>query len=74
MLRIPPKSYFNENVFGLDKDGIIWQVEKLQYNHDDSPFVSIFDEDDKVRLQNWDGTQLIVEPSTGKVLDQKWFK
>ncbi|AMQ89738.1 MULTISPECIES: hypothetical protein [Marinobacter] len=64
-----PGAYFNENVFGVREDGsIAWVIEKRKHVYDDSPYTSIVAKDDNVKLFNWDGDELLVEPKSGKVI------
>lgn len=66
---------FNENVYGVKKDGaIIWVIKKRKHVYDDSPYTKILAEDDRVKLFNWDGEELLVEPSTGKVISVGYGK
>ncbi len=64
-----------ENVFGvsLSDSKIKWQIEKRIYpmgGYDKMrcPFVGISFHKNKLRLHNWCSRNLVVDPSTGKVL------
>lgn len=67
-----------ENVYGvslLDKK-IKWQVEKRKYPTGGylnmrCPFTGISFYENKLRLHNWCSTNLIVDPITGKVLEEE---
>ncbi|WP_375055094.1 hypothetical protein [Zobellella sp. DQSA1] len=64
-----PGSCFNENVFGVNKDGsIVWTIEKIKHVYDDSPYTSIVAKDDNIKLFNWDGDELLVEPKSGRII------
>ena len=70
-----PGACFNENVFGVLINGdISWVIEKRNHVYDDSPYTSIIANDDKVKLFNWDGDELIVEPSNGKIISVGYGK
>ena len=67
-----------ENVFGvsLSEKKIKWQIEKRKYptggySKMRCPFVGISFHENKLRLHNWCSTTLIVEPLTGKVLEEE---
>ena len=77
VVRIQPKpgAKDNQNVFGVRSDGeIAWQVPHRQFIYDDSPFTGMMRTGTNVYLSNWDGTELIVDPSTGKVLHETYGK
>ena len=77
VVRIHPKAdkFLNENIFGVSYDGkILWQIEKLKYVYKDSPFTGMGREGDFVKLCNWDGTDLIVNPETGKIIQKGYSK
>ncbi len=67
-----------ENVFGvsLSEKKIKWQIEKRKYptggySKMKCPFVGISFNENKLYLHNWCSTTLIVDPVTGKVLEEK---
>jgi hypothetical protein len=66
------------NVFGisLKESEIIWQIEKRKYPKGGyssmrCPFIGISFRENKLRLHNWCSTNLIVEPTTGMVLEEE---
>lgn len=67
-----------ENIFGvsLAEKKIKWQIEKREYPTRGNPsmlcpFVGIRFYDNKLRLFNWCSTAFVVDPLTGKVLEQE---
>ena len=75
MLAPKLKSAFNENVYGVDyKGNILWQIQQRKYVYEDSPYTGIIREGENVRLFNWDGAELIVDPSTGRILNEEYRK
>ena len=77
VVRVEPDtgSCFNENVFGIALDGrLLWQIAVRQHVYGDSPYTCVTKLNDKVKLFNWDGDELIVEPSTGAILNVKYSK
>lgn len=67
-----------ENIFGVNlvEKKIKWQVEKREYPTRGNPnmrcpFVGIKFYNNKLRLFNWCDTALIVDPLTGKVLEEE---
>ncbi|MDQ5899645.1 MAG: hypothetical protein QG624_564 [Pseudomonadota bacterium] len=74
-LKIPVGTTYNENVFGVSYDGkILWQIEKLKYVYNDSPFTGMVREGNNIKLCNWDGTDLIVNSQTGEIISKGWSK
>ncbi len=74
-LNSPSDKHFNENVFGVGYDGkILWQIEEKGHVYDESPYTYIGRKGNKAELFNFDGLELVVEPSTGKILHQQWGK
>jgi len=70
-----PGSCDNQNVFGVASDGTIqWQVGPQRHIYDDSPYTGITLIDDGIKLSNWDGTELVVDATTGDVLRQSQGK
>lgn len=66
---------FNENVFGISNKGeIIWQIEEIPHIYDKSPYTGMGRVGDTVKLCNWDGTDLIVEPYTGKIIKKSYSR
>jgi hypothetical protein len=68
------KAQYNENVFGVDllEEKIKWKIEKRRYRTDTKqgcPFVDITISENKLRLNNWCDAFLIVDPTTGKILE-----
>ncbi len=73
MLDVPQGTIFNENVYGIDRDGnILWQVSKEKYVYEDSPYTDIQLAGNAVVLYNWDGLRLSVEPATGRILKKEY--
>jgi hypothetical protein len=74
LLDVPLKVQYNENVFGVGLvDNRIWQIEKKQYPpgyRNQCPFVSIVIYEGQLRLNNWCSKYLIVEPLTGKIIEE----
>jgi hypothetical protein len=66
------------NVYGvsLKECEIIWQIEKRKYPRGGysgmrCPFIGISYRENKLRLHNWCSTNLIVDPATGKILEEE---
>lgn len=74
-LNSPLDKHFNENVFGVGYNGkILWQIEEKGHVYDESPYTYIGRKGNKAELFNFDGLELVIEPSTGKILHQQWGK
>jgi hypothetical protein len=71
LLKKPIEKIFNENVFGvnLKSKKIIWQIAPQKYNGENCPFVQIDIIDNQLRLFNWCGVFLDVDPISGEVLE-----
>lgn len=71
----PLGSCDNENVFAVNADGeMVWTVPTRKYIYPDSPFVGIVAFENNVKLLNWDGTELIVDPQSGRILKEAYGK
>jgi len=70
-----PKARDNRNVFGIALNArILWQVVQQQHIYDDSPYTGMSIVDEGVLLSNWDGTDLVVDTTTGEVISQSQGK
>lgn len=70
-----PGSCFNENVFGVAPDGsILWTIERRKHVYDDSPYSGALKKDGHVKLFNWDGDELVVDPRDGTVIAEGYGK
>jgi hypothetical protein len=77
IVRVEPKTGAcdNQNVFGVGTDAsVLWQVVEQQHIYDDSPYTGLSIVDEGVMLSNWDGTDLVVSPTTGDVISQSQGK
>lgn len=71
IVRVEPStgSIFNENVFGISSSGeLLWQIKALKHVYEDSPYVYIKEIGLGVKLSNWDGDDVIIDPGSGAVL------
>jgi len=60
---------FNENVYGVSAEGkILWQIEPVPYAHPFSPYTNLSPRNELVKVFNLDGTELIVDPETGRII------
>ncbi len=74
-LKIPTKAEFNENVFGLDYNGVIrWKIPETRHVYADSPYVGMRRSGSRLEADNWDGLVLTLDPKTGTILDQTYQK
>jgi len=73
MLKVPLKTTYNENVFGLSIGGeIIWRIEKAPYQgtRSDCPYTHIVAiNDNEANLFNWCDINVRIEAQSGKILD-----
>lgn len=59
----------NENVFCINYDGnLLWQVPIFEYLDKRSPFVELKKEGENIKLFNWSGEFVLIEPTTGKII------
>ena len=66
---------YNENVFGISNEGkILWQIEPLPHVYEDSPYTGLGQIGDLAQLFNWDGTDLVIEPYTGRIISKRYSK
>ena len=74
-LKIPLGIRFNENIFGISYEGkILWQIEPRKHPTSVSPYTNLAREGDSVYVFNWDGTDLVLDPYTGKILKEGYSK
>lgn len=65
----------NRNVYGINYNGeVIWRIENGTFVYKDSPFTGMSKLGDKVKLLNWDGSDWIVDPETGEVIERSFSK
>lgn len=73
LLEVPAKESMMENVFGVSKAGhIVWQIEPRPDLMADpvNCYTGIFPpEEGRVRLGNWCGIDVVIDPHTGEVID-----
>lgn len=75
MLDVPPGGRMNENVFGINGDGqILWQIEKKPSPYPDSPYLDLNRIDANAKIGNWSGDEYVIEPATGKILEERYTK
>lgn len=77
VVRLEPaiKSRFNENVYGVDLEGkIAWQIARRDHVYEDSPYTAIAQEGELVKLFNWDGEELTVDPNSGRIIKKGYGK
>jgi hypothetical protein len=74
----PINVVYNENVFGVSiaEKKIEWQIEKRSYDpHMKScPFVDMRIFENRLVLYNWCDTYFVVEPQTGRILEEGYSK
>lgn len=65
----------NENIYGVSIDGdILWQIAPIPHAYARSSYTGMGKVGDKVKLSNWDGTDLIINPATGDILEKSYSK
>ena len=83
VLNIPPAVHFNNNVFGFAQNGdFLWQIDTAGKGlfagiSTDCPFVGAnitAENDERVLLYNWCSTTLVVQATTGVVLERHQSK
>jgi len=75
ILQAPPNSKYNNNVFALSDTGnFLWQInidDYLYIKNNNCQFVEIrIDHSGQLVLFNWCNVAFIVDPVTGKIIDQ----
>jgi hypothetical protein len=75
-LETPPEITFNENVFGVNlaEKRIKWQIAKREYHLKNCPFVDVRIFQGQLILYNWCDVYFVVDPGTGKILEEGWTK
>lgn len=70
-----PGSCFNENVFGISKSGnVIWTIAPVKHVYEDSPYTGILKKGNFIKLFNWDGDELVVDPESGVIVEKGYGK
>jgi len=71
LLKVPPSEAMTQNVFGVSPEGrILWQIEKIPETSSDetNTYVGMNKTSDQiVRIGNWNGLIVEIDPTTGKV-------
>jgi hypothetical protein len=67
---------YNENVFGIDviKKEIIWQIPKIGYVDENSPYTQITVKKKNIVAYNWSGDLVTINPKTGKIQKKVYMK
>ena len=72
-LESPPGICFNKNVYGVLPGGVIaWQVKHRAHVYNDSPSTGMIRVEGQVKLMNWDGLELVVDPASGKEISAEY--
>lgn len=75
MIEPDPGVPFNENVYGVDKCGqIAWQIQRRSHVYKDSPYTGMLKDDSNVKVFNWDGETLTLNPSDGAIIKVEYGK
>ncbi|QLH81922.1 hypothetical protein [Halosimplex pelagicum] len=70
--RDAPVPLADRNVLGFDSRGTLrWHVEPVS---EGDPYVSLVDDDGRLRCGNWRGYDCVVDPSTGELTDVTFTK
>jgi hypothetical protein len=65
----------NENVYGVALEGhIVWRLKAQKQIYADSPYTGMTIVDGGIRLFNWDGTELLVNPNDGGIIQETYGK
>lgn len=74
-LKIPSGAVFNENIYGVTKEGqISWEISKQYYLYESSNFRNIHKNEEGVWLVNWDGSQYLIDVITGEIKKRAYYK
>ena len=75
LLNIPPKTIFNENVYGINKDGeLLWQIGKTEKDTENCPFIDMHINDKGgLILRNWCHLNYEIDSLTGHVLSTEGY-
>lgn len=66
----------NENIFFIDYEGkIVWQIPPIKYIYNTSPYVGLTKENEEsFWATNWDGTTILIDTLTGKIVRNEWAR
>ncbi|HUH74589.1 MAG TPA: hypothetical protein VLZ75_09285 [Chitinophagales bacterium] len=76
LLEIPYNQINNENIFckSLDTSEISWTIERKRSKADNSPYVNIFLNNEKLFAVNYDGWTEEIDINDGKIVGSKFTK
>lgn len=75
VLVLPPKEIiYNQNIFGLNESGIIWQVEKISDTKSDRCYQTIEFKDKILRAWDWIGCLDFIDHKNGKITGSEFVK
>lgn len=71
LLEPPPNAIFNENIFGVSYDGrMLWQIQKVDHNVDNSPYINMGSKNNLFFAHNWDGFFYFFDTKNGGIIDR----
>jgi len=74
-LDVPRGMVYNENIFGVGPAGkIAWQIGAREWVRSDTPYTAMSREGDLVRLYNYEGFDIWVDPYDGSVIREEFTK
>lgn len=76
LLEIPYQQINNENIFckSLNTNEIIWTIERKRSKLENSPYVNLFLNNDKLFAVNYDGFTEEIDINDGKIIGSKFTK
>lgn len=78
LLDVPPSSTYPLNVFGVVGDTVLWQLESTpdtSIQHPTSVYIDVQSTPDGlVRLMNYNGLHVVIDPKNGLVVRKEFSK
>ena len=77
IVRVHPKGeiFINENIFAVSHTGkLLWQIKVVKHVTKHSPYTGMVKKESLLKVHNWDGTDLVIDPNSGKIIDESYSK
>ncbi len=77
IVRVHPKGerFINENIFAVSYGGeMLWQIKTVKHVAKHSPYTGMVKKETLLKVHNWDGSDLVIDPCSGQIIDESYSK
>ena len=77
IVRVHPRGerFMNENIFAVSYSGkIVWQIKAVKHVAEHSPYTSMIKKENLLKVHNWDGSDLLIDPQSGQIINESYSK